>query len=101
MLLAPVLIGMIFALPLLVTLIPQYSKWLPAIPLFYIFAISSLIVSFSAPFMALFNALGKVKITFSYVINYGCDMDSTPIFTTKFGIYGFPFTHLIVSSTLD
>ena len=76
MLLAPVLIGMIFALPLLVTLIPQYSKWLPAIPLFYIFAISSLIVSFSAPFMALFNALGKVKITFSYVINYGCDMDS-------------------------
>jgi len=101
MLLAPVLIGMIFALPLLVALIPQYSKWLPAIPLFYIFAISSLIVSFSAPFMALFNALGKVKITFSFMLLITIvTWLLTPLFTTKFGIYGFPYTHLIVSSTL-
>lgn len=101
MLLAPVLVGMIFTLPLLVVLIPQYSKWLPAVPLFYIFAVSSLIVSFSAPFMALFNALGKVKITFSFMfLITAVTWILTPIFTAKFGIYGFPYTHLIVSSTL-
>ncbi len=101
MLLSPVLVGMIFALPLLVALIPQYNKWLPAVPLFYIFAISSLIVSFSAPFMALFNALGKVKVTFSFMLLItAVTWILTPIFTAKFGLFGFPYTHLIVSSTL-
>ena len=46
----------------------KYQKWQPALPLFYIFAISSLIVSFSAPFMNLLNGLGKVKITFSFMV---------------------------------
>jgi len=101
MLLAPVMIGMMFALPLLVTLIPQYTKWQPAIPLFYIFALSSLIVSFSAPFMALFNALGKVKITFTFMLLITIvTWILTPILTKRYQEYGFPITHLIVSCTL-
>ncbi|MGB3020064.1 MAG: polysaccharide biosynthesis C-terminal domain-containing protein, partial [Microgenomates group bacterium] len=101
MLLAPVMIGMMFALPLLVTLIPQYTKWQPAIPLFYIFALSSLIVSFSAPFMALFNALGKVKITFTFMLLITIvTWILTPILTKRYQEYGFPITHLIVSCAL-
>lgn len=101
MLLAPVMIGMIFALPLLVALIPQYAKWQPAIPLFYIFALSSLIVSFSAPFMALFNALGKVKTTFTFMLLITIvTWLLTPILTTKYQQFGFPITHFIVSCTL-
>ena len=101
MLLAPVMIGMMFALPLMVILIPQYGKWQPAIPLFYIFALSSLIVSFSAPFMALFNALGKVRITFTFMLLITVTTwVLTPILTTKYHQFGFPITHFIVSCTL-
>lgn len=101
MLLAPVLVGMMFMLPLLVKLIPQYGKWTPAIPLFYIFALSSLIVSFSAPFMALFNALGKVKITFSFMLLITIvTWILTPVLTARLHQFGFPLTHIIVSTTL-
>ncbi len=101
MLLAPAMIGMIFTLDLFVKIIPQYGKWSPAIPLFYIFAISSLIVSLSAPFMALYNALGKVKTTFTFMLLITVvTWIFTPILTTNFGQFGFPITHLIVSITL-
>lgn len=97
-LLAPVTIGMVIVVQNFVNLIPQYNKWLPALPLFYIFAVSSLILSFSAPFMNLYNALGKVKITFTFMLFVTMlNWILTPLLTARFNYYGFPISHLIVS----
>ncbi len=97
-LLAPVYIGMILLMGKFVDIIPNYHKWQQALPLFYIFAISSLIVSLFAPFMNLFNALGRVKISFSLMAFFTLLMWLlTPILTKVFGLYGFPLAHLAVS----
>ncbi len=97
-LIAPVLVGMVVVMRLFVEVIPKYQKWEPALPLFYIFALSSLIVSFPVPFMNLYNALGKVRVTFSYMTFFTIlTWILTPLFTTKLGLYGFPLAHLLVS----
>ncbi len=97
-LIAPTFIGMLITMQYFVNAIPNYQKWQPALPLFYIFAISSLILSFSAPFMNLFNALGKVKLSFSFMVFFtALTWILTPAFTKLYGYLGFPLVHLIVS----
>ncbi len=100
LLLAPVAVGIALVMSPLIYIIPNYTKWLPALPLFYIFIASSLIVSFSAPFMNLFNALGKVKIAFSFMLFFTIlTWILTPTLTKSFGYYGFPYTHILVSTS--
>lgn len=100
--LAPIIIGMMVTVSMFIDVIPEYEKWSPALPIFYILSISSLILSISAPFMNLFNALGKVRITFTFmVILTIVNWITTPLFTAQFGMYGFPVAHLIVSITLS
>ena len=97
-LLAPVTIGMIVIIKNFVETIPNYSKWQPALPLFYIFAISSLLLSFAAPFMHLYNALGRVRVSFSFMLLFTCiNWVATVTLTYLYGYYGFPLAHLIVS----
>ena len=97
-LLAPLLIGLMLIMPKLIEIIPNYNKWKPALPLFYIFAVSSLIVSYSAPFMNVLNALGKVKTTFLFMTFFTALIwVLTPTLTSMFGPIGFPIAHLIVS----
>ncbi|MFH1827250.1 MAG: oligosaccharide flippase family protein [bacterium] len=98
-LLAPILIGMMLIMPKLIQIIPNYNKWEPALPLFYLFAISSLLVSFSAPFMNILNALGKVKTTFLFMVFFTILIwFLTPVLISVFGLLGFPIAHLIVST---
>ncbi|MBI4226404.1 oligosaccharide flippase family protein, partial [Candidatus Roizmanbacteria bacterium] len=67
-LLAPTLVGLALLMKPLVEIIPKYNKWEPALPFFYIFIVASFFSSYSTPFMNLFNALGKVKISFSFML---------------------------------
>lgn len=100
LILAPVYVAAIILMPYFIKLIPKYSKWEPALPFFYIFCISSLIVSLSVPFMNLYNALGKVKITFTYMAFFTTLIwVSTLILTGIYGALGFPIAHLIVSTS--
>ena len=97
-LLAPILIGLVLIMPKLIEIIPNYSKWGPALPLFYIFAASSLIVSYSAPFMNILNALGKVKVTFLFMAFFTALIwVLTPTLISMYGAIGFPLAHIIVS----
>ncbi len=97
-LIAPFYLGMIMIMKYMVDIIPHYNKWQPALPLFYIFSLSSLLLSFSAPFMNLFNALGRVKISFTFMAIFTIVTWSlTPILTHTYGYFGFPTTHLVVS----
>lgn len=96
--LVPIYILAIVLMPFLVQIIPRYYKWQPAIPLFDIFCISSIILSFSAPFINIYNALGKVKKTFQYMTIFTIiTWLLTPLFVHIYGPIGFPYAHLGVS----
>jgi O-antigen/teichoic acid export membrane protein len=99
-LLTPLMLTAFFIMPKLVYLIPRYTKWVPALPLFYIFILSSFLVIYYSPFINVFNALGKVKISFSFMLTWTLIMwILTPLFTKFLGYYGFPLVHLIISLT--
>lgn len=59
----PITVGLLFFVEPLVKLIPRYGKWEPALFAFYVFAVSSAIVSISTPLTNALNAVGKIKIT--------------------------------------
>jgi O-antigen/teichoic acid export membrane protein len=100
MLLAPTISGLALTMNLLVFLIPKYNKWQPALPLFYLFCLSALFSSYSTPFINLFNALGKVKISFSFMIFWTVSTwILTTLLTRFFGFYGFPITQVVLSAT--
>jgi len=100
LILAPVFVGMALLLDEAVQLIPKYNKWEPAIPLFYIIILSAFFSSYSSPFTNLFNAVGKVKTTFKFML-YWTVMSwvSIPLFTHFFGLYGYPISLVILSLT--
>lgn len=100
MLLAPTIAGLALIMNLLVFLIPKYNKWEQALPLFYIFCLSAFFSSYSTPFINLFNALGKVKISFSFMSFWTVfTWILTTLLTRFFGFYGFPLTQLILSAS--
>lgn len=100
LILAPTLFGLALVINSFVMIIPKYGKWAPALPAFYIFVLAAFLSTYSTPFINLFNALGKVKISFTFmfvwtVTTWIC----TPIFTKMFGLLGFPMTQLILALT--
>jgi len=98
LLLAPVMIGMAMTMNIFVAIIPKYEKWLPALPLFYLFGFAAFLSSYSTPFTNLFNALGKVKISFYFMIFWTVTTwILTPILSKMFGYYGFPIVQFILS----
>lgn len=98
MILFPASVGLFLLMPTFVEIIPKYKKWEVALPLFFIFVISSFFSSFSTPFINLFNALGKVKLSFFFMLFWTVSTWVLIIpFTHMFGYYGFPLTILFLS----
>lgn len=100
LLFAPMYVGMIILMNNVVELVPKYAKWTPALPIFYIFCISSFLVPFSSPFINMFNALGKVKISFRFMVMWTVlTWILVPLYSKIFGMFGFPLAHLTLSLT--
>lgn len=99
-LIIPATFGLALIMGKMIQLIPRYSKWESALPLFYLFCLSSLFSSYSTPFTNLLNGLGKVKISFYFMVGWTiATWILTPILTKFFGIFGFPITLTILSSS--
>lgn len=100
LLLAPILLGMALMMRPLVELIPRYEKWEPALPAFYILVASAFLSTYSSPFINLFNALGKARIPFTFMLIWTVTTwIFTPVLTRMYGLYGFPITQLILALT--
>lgn len=98
MLLAPTIVGLALIMPKFIDIIPKYSKWQPALPFFYLFCISAFFASYSTPFINLFNALGKVKISLFFMVFWTImNWVLTVYLTNKFHLYGFPLTQVILA----
>ncbi len=97
-LLAPTILGLALTMNRFIAIIPKYGKWAPALPLFYLFCITAFCATFSSPFINLFNALGKAKLTFAFMFSWTvATWLLTPTFTKMFGLYGFPLAQVILS----
>jgi len=99
-LLSPIMILSAFSMTRLIFLIPRYSKWGPALPIFFIFCCSAYLSTFSTPFINLLNAIGKASIPFSLMLFWTiATWILVPTLTHYYGMYGFPVSLLMVSST--
>lgn len=100
MVMVPASLGMMMLMPLIVDVLPQYEKWRPALPIFYIFVASSLFSSYSTPFINFFNGIGKVKLSLGFMVVWTVMTWVLVVPLSKmYGVYGFPLTVLILSLT--
>ncbi len=98
--LAPTILGFALVMQPLTIIIPKYVKWQPALPIFYIFCLSSILSSYSTPFINLFNALGKAKTSFFFMFIWTASIwILTPALTDLYGNIGFPIAQLILASS--
>ncbi len=97
----PISCGLLFFIQPLITIIPRYSQWQPAVLSFYLFTITSVIASLSTPLTNALNAVGKIKTTLWLMIIW---LIATWFLTVPavylFGFNGVSIALLIISSTL-
>lgn len=100
MLLAPIYVGMILLMHYVVELVPKYSKWEPALPIFYLICFSAFFSSYSTPFINLFNAVKRVGLSFKFMLYWtAMTWILVPILTNLYGPIGFPLTLVVLSLT--
>ncbi len=99
-LILPAIAGMAIVMGRFVEIVPKYSKWEPALPLFYLFCLSALMSSYSTPFINFLNGIGKVKVSLYFMVFWtALTWILTPLLIGYFGYIGFPITLVILSST--
>lgn len=96
----PILIGMgFFALPL-IKIIPQYTKWLPALIPLYIYLYNAAWASISTSLTNLLNATGHIKTTFKLMLIWtGLTWLTMPFLSLKFGYLGVSYAVAIIATS--
>lgn len=85
----PVIAGLVISSPLLFSVIPQYQKWLVAVPLLPFLAINAYFATVSNPLYNLLYAIGKVRQTMYLMIMWATlTWLFVPPLALRFGIQG-------------
>jgi len=93
----PSLAGISVVAPDIISLIPKYSKWEPAIFPMYIFAVNAAIAAVTTPLTNAFNAVGKITITTRLMIMWTVlTWIFFPILSQRYGFIGTATANLIV-----
>lgn len=96
----PILIGMGFFAKPMITLIPKYTKWLPAIIPLYLYLYNSAWASISTSLTNLLNATGKIKTTFKLMLMWtGLTWVLMPLFAIKMGFIGIAYAVAIIATS--
>lgn len=97
----PAIIGAIFVFSSILKIIPGYfDKWNVALFSFYFFSLSAFFVSLYSPFINLFNAIGKVKISLLFMVLWTIlTWILVPLFNTIFGFNGISIAFFVMSLT--
>ena len=100
LLIIPMSIGMVIMIRPLVSLIPYYEKWLPALPSFYLFVIASAVAGISTPVLNALNAIGKIGVSLKFMILWTLmQWTIAPILILTVGFNGFAITTVIMTLT--
>lgn len=94
----PSLVGLLVFFPEIITIIPRYRKWETAyLPLLF-FSINSMIASFTTQFINTLNALGKIKISFKFMLMWTfLSFLFIPFLSFKFNVVGASIGYMLVS----
>lgn len=94
----PIVVMIVLFSPYIITFIPRYGKWEPALLSLTFFALSTIMSSLSTPLTNLFNAIGKVKVTFYFMIVWTVlTWTIIPFFIVLYGYNGVAIGTLIIS----
>ncbi|GIW63817.1 MAG: hypothetical protein KatS3mg091_619 [Patescibacteria group bacterium] len=64
----PLIIGAMLIFKNFLLIFPEYyNKWHSALPMFYLFSVSSILVIFTSPFINFLNGIGKVAISLRFM----------------------------------
>jgi O-antigen/teichoic acid export membrane protein len=97
----PITIGLIFFVGPLVSMIPKYGKWSPALFSFSLFAISSAVSSLSVPLTNTLNAVGRIKTTLKLMVMWTvASWILTVTMIHFFGFNGVAISLLSISATI-
>jgi O-antigen/teichoic acid export membrane protein len=96
----PVLMGMIAIARPLIEIVPQYHKWLPALPSLYLFCINIGWAAMSSPLTNTLNAIGQINKTLKLMIMWtGLTWALTPLGLKWFGFSGVALVSALVATT--
>lgn len=96
----PALTGMALIAPDLISIIPKYNKWSPAITPLYFYAASAAIAAVTTPLTNAFNAIGKITTTTKFMIMWAIlTWIFYPLLSIKYGYIGTSWAVLIVGSS--
>lgn len=94
----PIVAQLAVLAPLVVKLVPRYSKWEVALLPLALFCFNSALAAVSTPLTNTLNALGKVKInTYLMIMWTVLTWGLTPILAIKFGYLGVAYATAIIS----
>lgn len=97
----PISVGLLFFVRPLIFVIPNYSKWEPALMAFYLLTAASMFSSFSTPLTNALNAIGKIRVTLGLMVMWTTlTWALTLLLVHFFGFNGVPMAFLAVSLTL-
>lgn len=95
----PVLFGIMAIAPSLVLHVVNI-KWLPALPLIYLFSITAFFAALSTPFTNFLNATGKIGITLKLMVLWTVlEWAITPLLTVYYNYFGVAFASALISLT--
>ncbi len=96
----PTLTGIALVAPNIIHIVPDYTKWQPAILPLYIYCLSFAIASITTPLTNAFNAVGKITITTCLMVMWTVlTWIFFPLLSIKFNYIGTAYAALIVSSS--
>lgn len=96
----PSLIMLIFLSPILVEIIPKYEKWRGALIPLYLISITSAWGAITTPLTNMFNAIGKVGLTFKLMVMWVIlTWVFVPILSLYFNLFGAALGFAIVGSS--
>lgn len=97
----PAIIGAMFIFDNVLHLFPgYYLKWHQSLFMFYIFSLSAFFISISTPFINLFNASGRVKLSLYFMVFWTVLIwVLVPLFNTLYGLNGIAYAFLALSFT--
>ncbi len=96
----PSVVGLTILSPVLISVIPKYYKWTPALIPLAIVSIDTIFASVTTQLTNVLNAIGKIKVTFKLMIMWTVlTLVLIPFLSFKFGVIGASIGYALVGSS--
>ena len=96
----PTLAGLLILAPILVSIIPRYEKWEPALLALSLIGINTVFAAVATQLTNLLNAIGRIKVTFKLMIMWTVlTWLFVPALALKYGVNGAAFGYALVGAS--